>query len=59
MNQEGERCENEKFDAEETKKLFKREYQSVQHKKDATRLKDLRSKNNLRKQEKIDITLEG
>jgi len=60
LNQEGETSNDDKPDAEESKKFWGDIWsQSVDHNKDAKWLKDLRSEVNVRKQEKIDITVES
>ena len=60
MNQEGERCDEDQPDVEESKK-FRGDIWSglVDHNRDAKWLKDLQSEVNLTKQEKVDITKES
>ena len=56
LDQEEERCDDSSL-AEESKQFWGNIWsQSVDHKKDANWLQDLRSEANVKKQEKIDIT---
>ena len=60
LDQEGERCEDEKPDAEESKAFWKSIWgQSVEHQRDARWLKDLKAEVDIEKQEKIDISIES
>ena len=57
MNQEGERCDDDQPDAEESKKfLGDIQSESVDHNRDMKWLKDLQSEVSVTKQEKVDIT---
>ena len=60
LNQEGERCDDDQPDAEESKKFWGDIWsESVDHNRDAKWLKDLQSEVNVTKQEKVDITKES
>ena len=60
LNQEGERCDNDQIDAEESKKFWGNIWsESVDHSRDAKWLKDLQSEINVTKLEKVDITKES
>ena len=55
LNQEGERCNDDQPDAEESKKFWGDiRSESVDHNRDAKQLKDLQNKVNDTKQEKVD-----
>ena len=59
MNQEGERCDNDQPDAEESKKFWGDTWsESVDHNSHAKWLKDLQSEFNITKQEKVDVSKE-
>ena len=60
MDQEGERCDDDQPDTEESKKFWEdTRSESVDHNRDAKWLKDLQSEVNITKQEKKDITKES
>ena len=61
LNQEGERCDDDQLDPEESKKFCRGDIGSelVDHNRDAKWLKDLQSEVNATKQEKVDITKES
>ena len=60
MNQEGERCDDDQSDAEESKKFLGDIWsESVDHNRDVKWLKDLQGEVNVTKQEKVDITKES
>ena len=60
LNQEGERCDDDQLDAEESKRFWGPIWsESVDHNRDAKWLKDLQNEVNVTKQEKIDITKES
>ena len=60
LNQEGERCDDDQLDAEESKKFWGDIWSElVDHNRDAKWLKDLQSEVNVTKQEKVDITEES
>ena len=60
LNQEGERCDDDQPDTEESKKFWGDiRSESVDHNRDAKWLKDLHSEVNVTKQEKVDITKES
>ena len=60
LNQEGERCDDDQPDAEESKKVWGDIWtESVDHTRDVKWLKDLQSEVNVTKQEKVDITKES
>ena len=60
MNQEGERCDDDQRDPEESKKFWGDIWsESVDHNKDAKWLKNLQSEVSVTKQEKVDITKES
>ena len=60
LNQEGDRCDDDQLDAEESKKFWGDIWSElVDHNRDAKRLKDLQSEVNVTKQEKVDITKES
>ena len=57
LNREGERCDDDHLDAEESKKFFGDIWSElVNHNRDAKWLKDLQSEVSVTKQEKVDIT---
>ena len=57
LDQEEERCDDDRAVAEESKQFWKNFWsQSADHKKDAKWLQDLQSEVNVKKQVKIDIT---
>ena len=57
LNQEGERCDDDQPDAEESKKFWGDIWSKlVDHNRDAIWLKDLESKVSVTKQKKVDIT---
>ena len=60
LDQEGERCDDDQPDTEESKKFWEdTRSESVDHNRDAKWLKDLQSEVNITKQEKKDITKES
>ena len=60
LNQEGERCDDDQLDAEESKIFWGPIWsESVDHNRDAKWLKDLQNEVNVTKQEKVDITKES
>ena len=60
VNQEGERCDDDQLDADESKKFWGDIWsESVDHNRDAKWLKNLQSEVNVTKQKKVDITKES
>ena len=60
MSQEGERCDDDQPDAEESKKFWEDVWsESVDHNRDVKCLKDLQSEVNVIKQENVNITKES
>ena len=60
LNQEGERCDDDQPDAEESKKFWRDIWSELlDHNRDAKLLKDLHREVNVTKQEKVDITKES
>ena len=60
MNQEGERCDDDQLDAEESKKVWRDIWsESVDHNRDAKWLKDLQNEVSVTKRDKVHITKES
>ena len=60
LNQEGERCDDDQLDAEESKKVWRDIWsESVDHNMDAKWLKDLQNEVSVTKRDKVHITKES
>ena len=60
LNQEGERCDDDQLDAEESKKVWRDIWsESVDHNRDAKWLKDLQNEVSVTKRDKVHITKES